>query len=65
MKRVGRKVQAPIKNQWRYFETVIDMILCEDWTRNFLLLTKSHKLINFTLESRALNPIVRLGWNFA
>jgi hypothetical protein len=36
----------------------IDMILYEDWTRKFGLLTKSHEVTNFTLESRALNPIV-------
>jgi len=26
IKSVGLKVQAPIKNQWRYFETVISLI---------------------------------------
>jgi hypothetical protein len=26
IKRVGLKVQEPIKNQWRYFETVISLI---------------------------------------
>jgi len=41
------------------------MILCEDWTRKSELLIKNHELTNFTSESRALNPIVGLGWNFA
>jgi hypothetical protein len=37
------------------------MILCENLTRKFGLLVKSNELINFTLESRALNPIVGSG----
>jgi len=41
------------------------MILYEDWTRKSGLLTKSHELNNFTLKSRALNPIIGLGCNFA
>ena len=40
------------------------MILCEDWTRKFRSLMKIHELTNFTLENRALNPIVGSGWNF-
>jgi len=40
------------------------MILCKDWIRKSGLLTTSHELTNFTLESRALNPIIGLGCNF-
>ena len=47
------------------FRRIIDIILCEDWTRKFGSLIKNHELTNFTLESKALNPIVGSRWNFA
>jgi len=41
------------------------MILNEDWIRKSGLLMKSHEMTNFTLESRAFNPMIGLWWNIA